>query len=174
MLPVGRHTVHAATRAADQAAEMVGALAVGAVTTLVHFVLVRRHAGSVDPWTGELWICLSLTAVVREALLHAVVKPALAPAALTLAQLVVVLNVAHLVAVVEVILHVPVALRHELVRAVLSYRSDVGVGRDFRFHGRHGTSGSLRRKGLLERGILRWRFFRSLYYGRNGLRRLWL
>lgn len=166
------HTVDAATRAAHQAAEVVGALALVAVTTLVNLVLVRRQAGGVDAGAGELWICLCLAAVVREALLHAVVKPALAPATLALAK-VVILDKAFLVAVVVVILHVPVALRHELVRTMLCHRAEVGVGRDRGPRGSHRTSRSWRRKGLLERGVFRWSFFRSLYYCGSWQSYLW-
>lgn len=153
-LVLGGHAVDAAAGAAYQAAEVVGALAVGAVAALVHLVLVRRHAGGVDPGTGELWIRLCLAAMVHEALLHAVVERALALSTRAPTQMGVVLHAAGLV-VVEVILHVSVTLRHELVHAVLRYRSDVSVGRN---RGRTRSRRRMnrtrrRRKSLFERRV---------------------
>lgn len=156
-LVLGGHAVDAAAGAAYQAAEVVGALAVGAVAALVHLVLVWRHAGGVDPGTAELWIRLCLAAMVHEALLHAVVERALALSARAPTQMgVVVLHAAGLV-VVEVILHVSVTLRHELVHAVLRYRSDVSVGRNRgRTRSRRRMNRTRRlRKSLFERRVPR-------------------
>lgn len=103
------------------------------------------------------WIRLCLAAMVHEALLHAVVERALALSTRAPTQMgVVVLHAAGLV-VVEVILHVSVTLRHELVHAVLRYRSDVSVGRNRgRARSRRRVNRTRRRrKSLFERRVPR-------------------
>lgn len=113
------HPNNTLARAANQTTEVVRVTAIGHAVALVRFILEGREAGRVDAGTRELGP--NFAAVMLETLLNAVVKLALAPAAPA---------PSHPFEVVFVAVSFGIAsmpIRHELVRAVLSYCADIGV-----------------------------------------------